>query len=76
MNVKKYQKIQRDAARRRIFLPQVRKSPMDGYQLMLLFVGVGKPYAAYLRKKLTMKEILAGRRATLPWRRIYNEEKT
>lgn len=76
MNMKPYQEIQRALAARRVFPPQVRKSPMDGYQLLLLYNGIGKPATAYLRRQLSMKEILAGRRATLPWRRIYTGEKT
>ena len=39
-------------------------------QLCRLYMGEGKEPHAYTRLALTVKEIVSGRRATLPWRRI------
>ncbi len=40
------------------------------YEKIVLYMGKGQAPHTYLRAKLSMKAIIGGRRATLPWRRI------
>jgi hypothetical protein len=55
----------------RYWPPVVRDMPdMEGYEVLALNNGTGKEPTIYARRKLSVKSIMRGRRATLPWRRI------
>lgn len=46
----------------------VKKQP--GIQLVALYMGPHKPPTHYVRVKLSIRAVLAGRKATLPWRKV------
>ncbi len=50
---------------------EVRPAPgMPQLEIVLVTNGKGKEPTAYVRQRLTMKDIARGRRATLPWRKV------
>jgi len=56
---------------RAIFLPEIRrdKSFPPGAELVVLNMGQARPHT-YVRMYPSIKEIMAGRRVTYPWRRV------
>ena len=43
----------------------------NAYEVCALYMGKGREPHIYTRIKLPMKAIIKGRRATLPWRRVW-----
>ncbi len=59
----------------RYFPATIKQTKIEGpggvqQETCTLYMGKGHTPHTYLRTKLSMKAIIRGRRATLPWRRI------
>lgn len=72
-----YQRRQRNrvAQSKLLRLPHVEQSKVTdelgrNFEICALAMGTNREPHIYLREKISMKQIIRGRRATMPWRRV------